>query len=411
MKRRELRIVQVAFVLLLMLGLPTVALADGSETLGPPSIPIASGTGIVAAGTGLENPPGVINVSVPGGASVQQVLLYWSGGGINGATDNTVTINGNSVTGTLIGGPTFFFNTGAGDAIWFSAYRADITGLGLVSSGANTLTVTNMDFGAGENNGAGVMVIYDDGSLPADIQVRDGLDLAFINFANPLNSTVPQTFNFAAASVDRTANLAMFFGSVSNRGFRPNSIEVTTSGVTTTFSNLLASLDGPQWDTLNLPINIPAGATSLTVQAFSRDDNNTGALPASFSWIGASLAVPTEPPDGGGGQGCTPGYWKQSQHFDSWVGYTTDQDYETVFGVDASFTKTLLGALGQGGGGQKALGRHATAALLNAANPDVDYLYTTAEIIAMVQSAYASGDFEGVKNQFEFQNELGCPID
>lgn len=116
------------------------------------------------------------------------------------------------------------------------------------------------------------------------------------------------------------------------------------------------------------------------------------------------------PPPPPGGQGCTPGYWKQEHHFDSWVGYTPWQDYETVFGVDASFSKTLVGAASQGGGGEKALGRHAVAALLNAANPDVNYLYTEAEVIALVQSAYATGDFEGAKNLLAAQNEIGCPL-
>ncbi len=110
----------------------------------------------------------------------------------------------------------------------------------------------------------------------------------------------------------------------------------------------------------------------------------------------------------GGDEGCTPGYWKN--HTDSWVGYTTDQNYEAVFGVDASFDKTLLGAAQQGGGGEKALGRHAVAALLNAANPGVDYAFTESEVIAMVQQAYASGDFEGIKNTLEAENELGCPL-
>ena len=85
-------------------------------------------------------------------------------------------------------------------------------------------------------------------------------------------------------------------------------------------------------------------------------------------------------------------------------------DYETVFGVDASFSKTLLGALEQGGGGEKALGRHAVAAILNAANTDVSYAYTEAEIISLVQQAYASGDFNGIKDQLALENERGCPL-
>jgi hypothetical protein len=116
-----------------------------------------------------------------------------------------------------------------------------------------------------------------------------------------------------------------------------------------------------------------------------------------------------EPP--GGGQGCTPGYWKQPHHFDSWVNYSPTDDYAAVFGVDASFEKDLVGALSQGGGGEKALGRHAVAALLNAQSPGVSFYYSTADVIALVQGAYASGDFEGAKNLLAAQNEMGCPLD
>ncbi|MBW2504022.1 MAG: hypothetical protein JRE16_05570, partial [Deltaproteobacteria bacterium] len=71
------------------------------------------------------------------------------------------------------------------------------------------------------------------------------------------------------------------------------------------------------------------------------------------------------------GEGCTPGYWKQAHHFDSWTGFEPDDSYEAVFGVSATCQDglTLLEALKKGGGGECALGRHAVAALLNASNP------------------------------------------
>ena len=84
--------------------------------------------------------------------------------------------------------------------------------------------------------------------------------------------------------------------------------------------------------------------------------------------------------------------------------------YNTVFGVTAFENKTLGDALATGGGGEKALMRHATAALLNAASPDVDYDLTESEVIQIVQNAYATGDFESAKNTLEKQNELGCPL-
>ena len=65
---------------------------------------------------------------------------------------------------------------------------------------------------------------------------------------------------------------------------------------------------------------------------------------------------------GGGGQGCSPGYWKQSHHFDSWQVYAPTDSFETVFGVDAfPGDPTLVDVLSQGGGQVNALGRQAVA--------------------------------------------------
>jgi hypothetical protein len=88
-----------------------------------------------------------------------------------------------------------------------------------------------------------------------------------------------------------------------------------------------------------------------------------------------------------GGEGCTPGFWKQDQHFDSWVGFAPGDSFETVFGVDVTLRSggqgtvddpTLLDALNANGGGVNALARHAVAALLNASNPDVASDFTVA---------------------------------
>lgn len=95
-------------------------------------------------------------------------------------------------------------------------------------------------------------------------------------------------------------------------------------------------------------------------------------------------------------KGCGPGYWKQKHHHDSWYSYDPSHDYETVFGVDASFTLSLLETLEQDGGKEEALGRHAVAALLNANAPDFDYAFMEVDVIEMVQDAYASGDFNRV---------------
>jgi cysteine-rich repeat protein len=112
-----------------------------------------------------------------------------------------------------------------------------------------------------------------------------------------------------------------------------------------------------------------------------------------------------------GGDGCTPGYWKQSQHFDSWTApYTPDTMFSTVF-ENAFPGMTLLDVLSQGGGKLNALGRHTVAALLSAASQDVSYDLAESQVIMMFNDEYPDGDYKGLKNIFEYFNELGCPID
>ena len=111
-----------------MLAAAGSAFADGTETLGPPSVPVATGTGLTVAGAGTQAFPNVdrtFNVSVPSGATVKQVLLYWEGHWTDHAPhfshpapqvdgDNVVSINGTVVTGTKIGGSTPFYTQSTG---------------------------------------------------------------------------------------------------------------------------------------------------------------------------------------------------------------------------------------------------------------------------------------------------------
>jgi len=113
----------------------------------------------------------------------------------------------------------------------------------------------------------------------------------------------------------------------------------------------------------------------------------------------------------GGGEGCTPGYWKQSQHFDSYpAGYTPSTLFVTAFGVNAFPGKTLLQVLKLQGGGLQALGRHAVAALLNSASDGVDYDRTATEVIDSFRAAYAARSYETLKDVFETFNQQGCPL-
>jgi hypothetical protein len=144
----------------------------------------------------------------------------------------------------------------------------------------------------------------------------------------------------------------------------------------------------------------------------------TSTIPPTTSTIPPTTTIPppttTAPPPG---QGCTPGFWKQDQHFDSWPVPTST----TLAG--AGFTNTghpasttLLEALSFQGGpkvqdAKDILLRIAAAAYLNSF--DLNYPLTTAEVVSQVNAALASNDRETILDLAETlddNNNLGCPF-
>ena len=447
MKRIHLIAAVLAVVTLAFAG---SALADGTETLGPPSVVLADGTNVVVAGLGTQAFPNVdraLSFSVPAGATVKQVLLYWGGHWTDHAEywanvpqvdgDDVISVNGAAVTGAKIGGSTAFFTQSVNlDATEkFVAYRADITSRGLVGAGSNTLTISNMSFASNfpaglpfnqGNDGVGVLVIYENGTDSTIVGVRDGHDLAFANFASPLDTTVPQTLTFAPSAAPRPATLSTMAGSVAGPdlgGLRGNVLRVSFDvGGSVDFVNPWGSNNGAEFDAVQTSVTIPAGASSGTVQALSQG----GDFPASFAWIAAALTI-ENPPSTGGGEGCTPGYWKNhdgsKKSGNAWAAtpYTTGQLLSTVFsptGLGSLDSYTLRQALDFGGGSsllekKQLLVHHAVAALLNAAHPDVSYPMTVAQITSAVNAALESNDEASIlalKDQLDRQNNAGCPL-
>ncbi len=126
----------------------------------------------------------------------------------------------------------------------------------------------------------------------------------------------------------------------------------------------------------------------------------------------------TNPPPPGG-KGCTPGYWKQTQHFGSWTDpYHPGDKLASVFDADALELHgledlTLLKGLQAKGGGANALIRHAVAAVLNAASGDVDYAFDVGTIVENVNAALMGEDddeIEDLKDELADANESGCPL-
>ena len=121
----------------------------------------------------------------------------------------------------------------------------------------------------------------------------------------------------------------------------------------------------------------------------------------------------TAPPPPVGGLGCTPGYWKQDHHFDSWPSpYLPTAGFNSTFAIGTNWfpnSLTLVQAAGLNGGGKSALARHAVASLLNAATGFSGF--TPAQVIAAVQAAYNDASLiETNKNLFAAYNEQRCPL-
>ena len=155
--------------------------------------------------------------------------------------------------------------------------------------------------------------------------------------------------------------------------------------------------------------------------SYSGDSNNNPAVSA----CGTEQVTVTKPL---GGQGCTPGFWKNPKHFSLWTNYTPTQLVGSVFSVPAVFPDgssgtslsgaTLADGLAfQGGstlnGASQILLRAAIAGLLNSTNAGVAYPFTTAQIISNVNTALNSGDRTQITNlaaQIDNANNGGCPL-
>ncbi len=136
---------------------------------------------------------------------------------------------------------------------------------------------------------------------------------------------------------------------------------------------------------------------------------NSASVPVNYANGAIFFFKNTEAPDIGG-DGCTPGYWKVKQHWDSYPSpYLPTTRFGTVF-ANVFGSKTFVQVMSTGGGGIIALGRHTVAALLNAQNGSVDYGLTPAQVISMFNTAVASGDYERTKNELALLNERGCPL-
>lgn len=298
-----------------------VGAADSPQPLGPPSIAIAPGTGVVTAGLGLVHGPGTLSVSIPG--PIQQVILYWAGEELYPPpspaptpADHAIVIADELVSSPLVvdDGIQIGSATPLPQRTYYT-YRRDITEayVALTNNGVDPLYLELTTFGEG-NSGAGLVIVY--GDQPAEfnpIEIFDGSDIAYRKMKDKpgyevYGATTEPVFHFFTPSdTARTADLSLMFASVAGDASgvgddRPNAIYLWNENGDlpgTPLVNMLDSNDGEEWDTLHLNVPIEPGTEWIGVQPVSIDlnDPNLGeenelvGKPASLNWINSTFVI------------------------------------------------------------------------------------------------------------------------
>jgi hypothetical protein len=243
------------------------------------------GTGytIVEDGVGLETlGAGSADLTVDIGGSVVAAYLWWAGRELdcleNGAGtaceivepfgDQEMVFDGNTITGTITGTEeNFGFSAGRKLSI---GYRMDVTAIvSAAGLGSQTFSISDGDLANNLQrlNGAGLLVIYEDAASTTDylVIVKDGMDFAHVNSTpDPeAKTTTPATYNYPVAGGGRGGELVIFSGDNEDR---PDRILISDNA---DIDDMLNGVDGPEWDSLVINFNIPAGSTSTTVELVS----------------------------------------------------------------------------------------------------------------------------------------------
>jgi hypothetical protein len=243
---------------------------------------------VVANGVGLfDNSSGTISLNVPG--SVVEAFLYWAGWDNISGSDDTVSFSvdggsATSLTADRIFGPDFFWNDSTTDYYHY-VYAENVTAL--VVSGSHTYNIS--DVAMLHNYGAGLMVVYEDLSLPISVvKIYDGLDSGHFRFPDPRGpNTNVTSLEFDPVDYYSDLDIITFVGGTENAS-RANALWYQSgSGIIP--SNLVGEgsatmLDGPpppypmgaydgqEWDTYSISTNVQIGESWACIQLESYND-------------------------------------------------------------------------------------------------------------------------------------------
>jgi hypothetical protein len=281
---------------------------------------------------------------------------------------------------------------------------------------------------------------YSDGTLTVTIDVRDtpegpvfdftsniGIDAVFVKGGpdGNLYTYSPETTGDTGLHAPVNPGNGKYYG-LSHISF---CYDVEPSTATPTVTNTPTPTNTPTDTPTSTPTNTPTNTPTDTPTSTPTSTPTDTPTPTPTN-TPTSTPTNTPTPTPIAFEGCTPGYWKQSQHFDSWVAYEPTDLVQDVFSLGAYYSggnldldgdgdaDTLLDALNYKGGNGvtgalRILLRSAVAALLNAANPTVDYPLSPTQVIAEVNAAAAGGNRDTMLNlaaRFDRYNNAGCPL-
>jgi uncharacterized repeat protein (TIGR01451 family) len=323
--------------------------------------------------------------------------------------EGDVTVNRGSVTDTLLGDLTTFFPASLAPDECVEVVRTRTVAAGDADPLTNTVTATY-------TAGSGIFATSDtDTASDSTNLFQPGVDVTKNCTPDPVEVGGVLTCTIVVTNTSSNDTPVLINGTIVDT-LTGNLLDPANTAVVS--SNCTPSLPGGGTCTIVTERTVLATDPNPLVNTVTVNYNPTG-FPNNIR-DEAMDSVVVKPPRGG--EGCTPGFWKQDQHFDSWVGFDPDQSFEDVFDVDVTLgaggqntiaDPTLLDALNATGGGVNALARHAVAALLNASNPDVSFDFTPQEVIDLVHDAIVSGDPAEIEEAHQLladANEQGCPL-
>ncbi|HVR99214.1 MAG TPA: hypothetical protein VMW27_21520 [Thermoanaerobaculia bacterium] len=388
----------------------------------------APGLSVAIGGVGLAGlGAGTRTLSVVIGGEVELALLYWTGRlhpcPLDAAThecpvssepfrDQILLLDGHPILGAILGTETQPATSRG--PILNLGYVADVTEI-VQAKGTGRQLFAVADGDRASNlpslNGAGLLVVYTDPARPeARVLIHQGFEFAYGEDWTPGATQVvdPVSFNHGLARTDRQGEVFLFVGD-SERD-RPDRIDITLNN---SVSDILDASSGTGWDAERIPVQVPGGTISTTVQIFSE---LWGRNPDSLLWPMAAMRLPTPVL-----KACTASYW--NTHPGNWGGgVLPTQVVRNVFSQSIFYAGagdvTLRTALRfQDGpgllGAAKALIRAGAAALLNATDLRLEYPLSRTQVITRVDDALRRQDFaqiQALTAELEEANGGDCPL-